>query len=142
MIALSHDPSIGSGPDDLGEPTLSGGTLRVVTSADNAFDATYALPATGWKLTRNLSGQQTYRYTDQNLQAGPIRNVVVRDGKLLRLLGLGSGLDLPLQAEPDPTMIVLTLGERRYCMTFGGKATFHAERRYSAHDAPAPIACP
>jgi hypothetical protein len=142
LLATSHDANIALGGGGSDDPTLLGGTVRVVATAGDGFDATYDLPATGWQVNRKLSGQLAYRYTDKTLQAGPIRNVVVRDGRLVRITGLGSQLDLTLDTEPDPTIVVLTLGNRRFCMSFGGKATFRAQRRYTAHGAPAPIACP
>jgi hypothetical protein len=57
-------------------------------------------------------------------------------------VGRGANLTQSLGGEPDPTMIVLTIGDRRYCMAFGGQSVFRAGKRYVAHDAPAPDGCP
>src|SRR2546427_729014 len=38
--------------------------------------------------------------------------------------------------------VVLTIGDKVYCRSFGGTMRFHAGRQYRAKDAPAPAACP
>ena len=60
---------------------------------------------------------------------GPIRSVVVKNGKLLRAAGAGRELTRTLGADPNPTGVLLTLGDEVYCMSFGGTTKFHAGRQ-------------
>ena len=144
MLVLSRDSTIALGPEADGgnDPTLVGATVRVLTAAGDTFDATYELPAAGWKRAGKAGAAKAYRYLDPALEAGPIRAAAFKDGKLIRIVGLGENLRQTLGVEPDPTMVVLSIGDHRYCMAFGGRTAFHAGKRYTAHDAPPPEACP
>jgi len=68
--------------------------------------------------------------------------VFVRTAKKLQVLGKGAGLGHDLTLDPDPVGVELTIGARRYCLSFGGDAPrFRDGKKYLAKHAPAPIAC-
>jgi hypothetical protein len=119
------------------DPRVTGATLRVATDANDAFDDTYVLVAARWKPIGPASHPKGYKYTDPN---GAIRSVVLRP-KLVTAAGKGAALGHTLGASPDPVVIVLTTGEARYCLRFGGTVTFKASKRYTAKGAAAPAAC-
>ena len=83
-----------------------------------------------------------YKYLDKLQVNGPIRVAVVKGGRLVKAVGAGTGLQHTLVEDPDPVGAVLSLGARRYCMSFGGTATFVTPRKFVALSALAPGACP
>jgi len=138
VVSRDQGVDVGAGVGSADDPTLAGGTLRVV-SAD--FDSTYALPRERWRHVGRSGTGNGFRYVDTEGTAGPITAVLLKKGTL-RAAGSGSLLGHSLASDPNPVGVVLTAGARRFCMTFGGTTTFAVERRFAAHDAPAPTACP
>jgi uncharacterized delta-60 repeat protein len=139
VTVVSRDPTLalGSGAGSADDPTLHGASLRIVALGGDGFDDTYDLPAGRWRYLGKPSRGRGYLLR----RTGPIRSIVVKSGKLLRLRGAGPQLGHSLGAEPEAVSVVLTIGAQRYCLTFAG-GTFRAGRRYVAQDAPAPAACP
>jgi glucose/arabinose dehydrogenase len=127
---------LGGAADD---PTSFGGSLRVV-SAD--FDDTYPLPAGNWLPIGDPSEHKGFKYKDKLRAAGPLKSAQVRAGKLVKASGKGTMLGHSLATDPEPVTVVLTLGTRRYCATFGGTVKFTAGRSFTAKLAPAPATCP
>jgi len=78
------------------------------------------------------------RFTDPT---GPIKSVVVKQGKVARAIGKGAGLGHTLAANPDPVTVLLAVGAERDCMSFGG-GKFVAGKKYLAAGDPPPAACP
>lgn len=138
VTALAKDPSVtlGDGNGSADDPTLAGGSLRVVTAAGDAFDVTFDLPAEGWQLMGKPGANKGYKFRS----TGPVSVVLVKRGKLVKAVVKG-GLGLSLLTDPDPVRIVVTTGAERYCMSFGGTVVFDAELKYLAKDAPAPAGC-
>jgi len=118
-----------------GDPTQTGGSLRVSASAGDAFGTSYPLPASRWKPIGKGKG---YRFKDP---AGPIKSVVVKPGKVAKAIGKGSGLGHTLAANPDPVTVLLAVGTQRDCMSFAG-GKFVAGKKYLATNDPPPAACP
>jgi len=135
---------IGEGNDSADDPTLAGATLRVLTAAgcDGPCDATYALPAEGWRLIGKPGENEGYQYTDRLLTAGPVKKVSVRAGKVLKVIAQGEQLGHSLSTDPSPIDVVLTLGTQQLCFRSGGTTLFRAGRKFTASNAPAPDACP
>jgi len=119
------------------DPSVMGGRLRVRTAAGNGFDLDVILPASAWRTLGKPGAPRGYRYVTD----GPIRSVTVKSGGILRVVGSGAGLGLSLGSDPSPVFVEITIGLRRYCMQFGGDATFKPGRRYVSHRAPAPTQC-
>src|SRR5262249_16346344 len=116
--------------------TAFGGSLRVRGNA--SFDSSYELPRTGWRLIGRPGQNKGYEF---HSTAGPITRLVVRAGGRLTLKGSGA-LAQTLDVDPVPVDVVLQTGARRYCMTFGGVASFLPNKRLRAVDAPPPASCP
>src|SRR5207237_3044838 len=140
LAVRSRDATIdlGGGVGSVDDPTVNGGSVRVLSIEGDVFDRTYSLPATGWRVFRRRGIAYGYAFTG----AGPIRRVRVKTGKILRVFGKGSDLGHTLGGDPAPVRVVLTLGKRQYCMSFGGTVAFTPGARYAAHAAPAPDICP
>jgi len=147
LSLLSNDPSIGlgDGPGGADDPTLHGGSLRVLSIEGDVFDTTYSLPAAGWKAAKKKGTTTGYTFTQKG---GPITAVTVKAGKTISAHGSGAVLGHTLGGNPDPVRVVLTLGStfggQQYCMSFGGTATpkFKAGTSYTATNAGAPGICP
>jgi hypothetical protein len=131
LVLLSRDPAVAMA----GDPTEAGGTLRV---AGVGFDDTYELPAGGWTA---LNGGSGWRYRDRTLVAGPIKLVVVKPGKLLKVAGKGATLGHSLGQNPQPVDVVLTVAAQGSCLRFGGTGSFTINRRFKATGATAPGSC-
>jgi hypothetical protein len=141
--AVSKDTglTLGAGNGSGDDPVLNGGSLRVASTA-GGFDDTYQLPAGNWEYLGQSGQQKGYRYRDPDLANGPVKLVVVKNGKVVRIVGKGSGLGHTLGTNPDPVDVVLTAGARTYCMSFGGTTSFTVNKVFTAKDAAAPAACP
>jgi len=141
MQLVSKDTgfTLGDGAASGDDPTVSGGSLRLRWSVGSvpAFEQTYELPAASWRAIGKEGPPKGYRL----LATPPFTQVLVKPGKTLKIVGSGS-FGFSLEAEPDFVDVVLTLGNLRYCMTFGGEATFAPGRKYVAKDAPVTSLCP
>ena len=123
----------GTGGDD--DPVLHGGTLRVVATS-GSFDTTYPLTS-GWRYVSKGDPDKGYEWHG----AGPLQTLVLRKGRVLRIVGKGEGLGHRLFLDPGAVQIVLQLGAHRWCLEFGGTVTVRSPRKFLARDAEAPVAC-
>jgi hypothetical protein len=142
LLVLSRDLALtlggGSGSGD--DPTIAGGSLRIVSTA-SGFDATYPLPAAGWKTIGTPQSVKGYRYLDRGRENGPVVVAFVKAGKLAKAVGKGEGLAHTLAANPAPVDVVLALGAQRYCFRFGGVQKLDLGRQFKAVFAAPPAAC-
>jgi glucose/arabinose dehydrogenase len=125
------------GPAD--DPTVVGGSIQVTSAF---FDDTYPLPAANWSYIGDPADAKGFKYKDKLLTAGPVKSAQIRATKLVKASGKGTGLGHGLSANPDPVDVVLTIGGRRYCSSFGGAVTFTADKVFTAKLSPAPAGCP
>jgi hypothetical protein len=134
---ISTDATNGTSAD----ATLYGGSIRIFSTVGDVFDHTYEMPASIQWHYYGLSGQNRgYEYKDASHVNGRIAVVRVRNGKMTRLIG--SNLDFSLTTNPNPVNIVLRLGDRKYCMSFGGVSwKFVPGKKYLSLKAPAPAVC-
>jgi hypothetical protein len=124
----------GNGSED--DPVENGASLRVV-STPGGFDTTYDLPASGWRYQGKAGQGKGYKFTG----SGAIKSVLVKPGKLARVIGNGSSLGHTLETDPDPVAVVLELGAQPYCGRFGGTPDFTEGTKFLAKSAPAPATC-
>jgi hypothetical protein len=135
QISTSLPPAFGTATD----PVLHGGALRLRFTG--GFDKSFELPKGNWSYLRQPEDNRGFSYHDRD-RGAPIRGVVVKDGKLTKVVGGGSEFQASLATDPSPVEVSLIIGNQRYCMAFGGVTKFDAGNRFSAEDAPAPGACP
>jgi hypothetical protein len=136
QIVTSAPPFAGTAAD----PVLHGGVLRL-RSATGGFDQRIELPSQNWDYLRDPTQNRGFRYRDPDRIAA-IRTVIVKDGRLTKIAGGGPELEASLASNPDLLEVSLILGNKRYCMGFGGDTSFDPDRRFIAQDAPAPGSCP
>lgn len=134
VILTAPSLSGGNGTED--DPVENGGALRVASERGD-FDTTYQLPASGWKYVGRAGQGRGYKFRG----SGAIKSVVVKPGKLARVIGRGASLEHTLAANPNPVAVVLELGAQAYCGRFGGATEFTAGTKYLAKSAPAPAEC-
>ena len=142
LTLTSKDATItlGAGNGSGDDPTTAGATVRV-RSVAGGFDDTYVLPASKWLLVGKAGQNKGYKYKDAALQAGPVSAALVKPGKTLKVTGRGAGLGHALGVDPVPVEVTVTLGGHRYCLEFGGRSTWKADKLFKATNAPAPASC-
>ena len=143
LSVQSVDPaiSLGAGNGSADDPVVAtaGSTLRVRTASgcNGPCDTTYPL-AGEWSYIAQSGDNKGYRYKDRS---GPITSVMIKPGRILSVKGKGA-LGHSLSVDPKPVDVVLRIGEKRFCMRFGGVAVFTLGRSFKAAGAVAPSACP
>lgn len=139
MRVVSLDPlaNLARGDGSPDDPVLHGGELRVWSSS-GSFDARYELRARDWRYRGREGGCRGYEFRS----GGPIRLVSLSPQAGLRIQGRGEDLEHDLSRHPGEVNVVLRVGERRHCMSFGGRSRFRPGRAFRASDAPAPQTCP
>ena len=142
FILVSRDPTLtlGRGAASADDPTLAGATLRVVWGSG---EATYGLPASGWRSIGVPGAVRGYRYRARGRTDGAIVSVTLVVRRLLAVRGRGGGLAQVLDADPSPVGVSLTLGEEgtRHCVAFGGMRAYVPGRAFRAARAEPPHTC-
>jgi len=122
-------PALGGTAD----PTVHGG---VVALSSVAFSGSWQLPASGW---RALAGGRGYKYRSSS---GPVKRVLMKDGKRILVRLRGSGLGLDLDVDPTPLGVALSTGNASWCMAFDSALVFRPGKLLVSMHAPAPVSCP
>jgi hypothetical protein len=138
MLSLDRDLTLGAGNGSADDPVLHGGTLRIVATAGDRFDDVYPLAAGRWHYQKQAGRNRGYELRPTT----PFKTVIIRPGKRVRIVANGEGLGHTLLAQPEAVDVVLTIGAQCYCWRFEGDATFTADKKLQAKNAPAPSACP
>jgi len=135
--AVAKDPivDLGAGNGSSDDPVLQGGGVRIALSG--GFDGDFSIPSDRWKYLKKPGKGRGYKAK----AATPIKVVVVKPGKLLKVVGKGSALAVDLATEPTSVEIVVRIGGRRYCMRFVGTHAFVAGRKLVSKSAERPVAC-
>jgi hypothetical protein len=140
MLVLSKDASLslGGGAGSADDPTLHGATLRVRSSIVGGFDVTYDLPAAGWRLLKRKKPEKGWKFA----KGEAVKKVLVKTGKQLRIVAKGAALGHTLAVDPAHVDVALTLGERTYCLGFGGPtATWVEGKKFLVKDSPVMGVC-
>jgi hypothetical protein len=140
LVARDATVTLGAGTVRADDPVLAGGSLRLA-GGGAAFDVVFPLPPAGWKHVGKAGIVRAWKYADRPRAAGPIRSLVVKEGKILKLAGAGADLPFTLGANPAPVDVTLILGGHRYCLRFGGTVDWKPGTSWVAMSAPAPAAC-
>jgi len=124
------------------DPYLHGASIRIFSTAGDVFDNTYEMPASIQWHYYGLYGQNRgYDYKDPTHVNGRVAVIRIRNNKMTRLIA--SQLDFSLDTNPNPVNIVLRIGDRKYCYSFGGVFwKFVPHKKYLSLRAPAPATCP
>ena len=133
---------LGGGDGSADDPVLNGGAVRVRTSdgCGGPCDTLYALPNVGedvWSYVGDFGENKGYRFKSKT---GLIRQLQVKDGKLLKVNGKGA-LGHELAADPAPVDVTVITGARQYCLQFGGITNFRVDSQFTAKDAPTSPGC-
>jgi hypothetical protein len=139
LIGKDRAISIGDGNGSDDDPVRTGATLRVVSTAGDGFDTTYVLPREGWRYLKKEGANKGYKFKGKGTA---VKSVLLKPGKIIKIVGKGAALQHSLGADPDPVDVVLRFGSQKFCMRFGGKTKFKAGKKFIAKKAPAPAACP
>ena len=119
-----------------------------VESASGGFDDTYTLPASGWKVLGGPGQNKGYKYSDSQLELGPIDTATFKPGPApgrpgqIMITGRRAGLGHNAATNPNPVKVEVSAGGERYCMTFGGRSQFRANTYFKATNAPTSPGCP
>lgn len=140
-VSKDRSLTLGRGTGSPDDPTLAGGTLRVVGLGGGGFDTVHSLPADAWTVIGKPAEGKGYRYRDARRLHGPVTAIVVKAGKQIRIAGRGAGLAFALGDDPAPVAVELAVGAHRYCFAFGGTTRFRPGRLFAAKDSPAPASC-
>jgi len=139
LLIAKDDIDLGAGAGSDDDPTVHGGWLRVFSSSvDGAFDDTYPLAVGKWKPIRKSKPEKGYRYG----KGDPIKSILVKGGKRIRIVGKGAGLGHSLGLDPNPVLVELAIGDRRFCMEFGGTTNHRADKKFIARNTRRPSGCP
>ena len=108
-------------------------------SPGGAFTGSH--PLTGeWTVLGKPEAAKGYKWKSKT---SPVRLLLVKNGKLLKVKAAGADVGFDLDDDPNPVRIEVRLGLRRYCLELGGAdPTFKEGKKYVAKKAPAPGACP
>jgi hypothetical protein len=136
VLAKGAPLSLGGGNGSADDPTLHGASLRVVASS-GSFDVTYPLDD-GWRLVGTDGRKRGYKRRGR----GPIRTVVVKADRLLRIVGWGAELEHSLLTDPETVAAELRLGARYYCLEFGGTDVKRSAKALVVEDAGPATVCP
>ena len=137
MLAKDGAVSLGAGNGSGDDPTLAGGSLRVVAPAAG-FDATFDLPVGAWKTIGKAGRNKGYKLK----KADPVKTVIVKAGKLIKVVAKGAGVAPSLATDPGAVSVEVVYGTQRHCVTFGGTVKLKEGKKRTAKKAPAPAACP
>ncbi len=140
LTLLSKDPAsdLGGGNGSTDDPTLHPSRVHLYAVGGDQFDITYVLDQASWQTVSDPGDNLGYKYVDRAHLHGPIKTVVVKPGKVVKVVGKGPLLGHTLTTDPTPVRALLTLGGKTYCLQFGGTRTFTPGTSYKAVDALAP----
>jgi len=146
----SIDTTAGTGID----PVADGAALQIYNAAGTGESVCLSLPnvAGAWRVAGDAPGLR-YSYKDATFANGPCTTAAVKGGKRLKVTcraavrPIDYSLDEPAQ---ERIGLRFTSGASTYCTEFGGTITRDSGTdppiaggggRFSAKDAPAPVAC-
>lgn len=126
-------------PGGLDDPRLTGARVDIGNPATKEW-ARLDAPAAGWSVNQLGTLFRFENASPKDRLDEPLR-VIIRHGKGLKVVSRAIGLTLDEPAQRS-LAIVVTSGDRRYCLLFGGKVRHDEPGRFVARAAPVPATCP
>jgi hypothetical protein len=137
IVSKSSVPApLPGGADD---PRLTGARVDIGNPTTQEW-ARLEAPATGWSVNELGTLFRFENPSPKDRLDEPVR-VVIRHGKGLKVVSHAIGLTLDEPAQRS-LAVVVTSGDRRYCLFFGGKVRHDEPGRFVARAAPVPASCP
>ena len=126
-------------PGGLDDPRLTGARIDIGNPTTQEW-ARLEAPAAGWSVNQ-LGTLFRFENPSPKVRGDEPLRVVIRHGKGLKVVSrvIGLTLDEPTQRS---LAVVVTSGDRRYCLFFGGKVHHDEPGRFVARAAPVPASCP
>ena len=138
LASKDRSLTLGRGNQSPDDPVANGGTLAI-SSAAGGFATRHDL-AGAWAYVGKVGQNKGYKWKSGS---APIRSIVIKRAKLLKVAGRGAALGFDLDANPNPVRVQLGIGGQLYCFEFDGEVVaFKTGTRYVAKRAGAPGACP
>ena len=126
-------------PGGRDDPRLTGARVDIGNPATQEW-AHLDAPATGWSVNELGTLFRFENPSPKERRDQPLR-VVIRHGKGMKVVSRAIGLTLDEPSQRS-LAVVVTSGDRRYCLFFGGKVRHDEPGRFVARAAPVPASCP
>jgi hypothetical protein len=108
-----------------------------------------ALPCENWTPLGSDNNPKGFRYRDKELDQGPCKSALIKDGRLVKASCFGKGAadftyDLMPGVDEGIVNVVLIAGSAKYCTAFDDTNGRDGSdgRQFLGRDAPAPEVCP
>lgn len=137
VLSLDRTIDLGGGPGTADDPMQVGGSLRLVAGGGSGFDLTFPLVAEGWRPISRKNPGKGWKYGP----GSPVKKVLVKAGKQIKILGKGFDPGTLLVEDPTPVDVVLALGGQRYCLRFDEARRFRDGKKLLAKNGDPPTAC-
>jgi len=132
-----------------GDPNGTVKATIIIVSSSSGQTLSAALPCQNWSTIGSATNPKGYKYHDPELDDGPAKLVVWKDGKLLKATLSGQGpsmldYDLQVGVSEDPVGVQFVAGATNLCMQCSGMAGKDGSdgKLFKGKDCPAPAACP
>lgn len=129
-------------PGSAGDPTIHGGSLSVVDTADSlGFSTTLPVQVAplGWKGLGSTPGINGWKYKGAGFGSDPCKVVLVKPTVIKFVCKDDQALNPALGGDSS---IDLALGSDHYCALFGGTEIKNVTGLFKHKDAPPPASCP
>jgi len=119
-------------------PCEVGGELVIHAVGADASTHRFELDAALWKPINTKRPERGCKY-----RKGPVvATVLVKPGKLLKVIASASDLGIPLAADPRPIRIEVRHGDVRSCVEFGGNGPYKPDKKLLTRNAATATSCP
>jgi len=111
---------------------------RLVLLPEGRAPRELPLDSSSWRAITKKKPARGCRFRSRDVVA----KVIVKTGKLLKIVAKGTDLGIPLDADPTPVRIELRHDGVRHCVNFGGDVSFTPNKKLVAKRADRADRCP
>jgi hypothetical protein len=135
LQVFSKDPQVMAA-----DPCETAGELRIVAEGGGGYARSIVLEATGWKPISHKHPERGCKYRKGDVAA----TVILKTGKMLKVITDFTDLGFPLDADPRPVRIEVRHGDIRHCLRFdpSDKGKFKAGKMLLSKNRAPADACP